>query len=475
MSTISEFPKDILDLICRDLSIRELHSISQTNQRLDHYINDEFVPENLLTNSKISSSQTIWAALRQDVSKKTLRGSHPNSILASNASYRIETQMASLPKISRDTDNTELNIMNASVAERTLNDLRISIDGKTPIRMQPIAQVRYIEDRNYTSFWKALKKSAKETKLDLPDLEGSEIIKGWLKDPKNHAVLGRITHLTINDPEFLFFPPEAKDVLTALRYFDCSDCTSLQSLNFQGCLALEHVNCLNCTSLQSLNCQGCLALTVVNCSSCTSLQSLDFEGCLALRDVCCGNCTSLQSLNLRNCLALKYLYCNACSSLQSVDLKNCLALKRAIFDHCIALKSLNLQDLQALESVHCNFCRSLQSVDLKNCLALIEASFDTCVALKSLNLQDLQALESVNCNYCGSLQNLNLQNCLSLQTVYGRFCMSLQNLNLRNCRMVRSIDCTYCHLLSIIDIRECRPAHPTIDRFESTALLDWKN
>jgi len=100
-----------------------------------------------------------------------------------------------------------------------------------------------------------------------------------------------------------------------LKQLWCSYCKSLTSLDLRNNINLVTLLCYF-TSLTSLDLRsssegvasfGCINLATLDCSNCTSLTSLDLRNNINLRILECSNCTSLTSLDLRSNIEIKYI------------------------------------------------------------------------------------------------------------------------------------------------------------------------
>jgi hypothetical protein len=314
-------PVDIFNLICDNLNKKDLQSLSSVNEQLRSNVS-QLVLDNLSAGNPILPLSKMRTIVKEDFNNKNLAdiascligegasvsGATVKIPVANTkpAAFRPPSQTMYIYKYNQSL-GTQASILSAKV-QRSVADTK-------PITLQPLSQAVYIDkcNRNYRTLWTALRKS-----LDsLPDLQGSDAIKAWLTDPKNRAALGSITSLSIESPDFLFFPPEVKNKLTALKLFSCNNCPSLRRLDFENFTSLQDLFCYECTSLQELNLQGCSALKGFSSNDCPLLRRLNARACPTLDSFSVANCTSLRNLDVEDCPRLRYINRKNCPGLDS--------------------------------------------------------------------------------------------------------------------------------------------------------------
>ncbi|GEM_PF-6278824 len=291
--------------------------------------------------------------------------------------------------------------------------------------VKPVSQAAYVEEsynKTYNIFWNALQQSQD----GLPDLEGAVAISNWLKDPNNSDILKQITILRINEPDLTFLPPEALTALTNLQELDCSQCTSLVTLNTQSLVNLRKLTCTGCTSLVTLNAQGLLHLQELICSGCTSLVTLNTQGLVNLQWLTCPGCTSLVALNTQDLVNLQWLNCNGCTSLETLITQDLVNLQKLFCNECTSLKTLNTQGLLNLQGLDCSMCTSLETLIIQGLLHLEWLDCYECTSLETLNAQGLLNLQRFERSGCTSLKTLTTQGLLNLQRFERSGCTSLQ-------------------------------------------------
>jgi len=128
---------------------------------------------------------------------------------------------------------------------------------------------------------------------------------------------------------------------------------------------LDVSNCRNLTSefLQRVLVR-CKMLVKLDCTNCTSLVTIDLRENKHFKYLTCYNCISLTNINLEKCEYLNKLQCNFCIKLSSLNLRENKILKTLTYSHCTSLTSLDLRENKKIKILFGIFCNSLTSLNL---------------------------------------------------------------------------------------------------------------
>jgi len=194
-------------------------------------------------------------------------------------------------------------------------------------------------------------------------------------------------------------PPE-----TIYGNIDCSNITSLKSLNGSPKNVRGYFTCSGCTYLTTLEGSPRSVGTEFHCSMCTSLLSLKgAPASVGLRFIC-SDCTSLQTLEGAPSIIANFI-CSGCTSLASLE--GCPKSIGSDFD-CIGCSSLiSLEG--GPTGVGGDFACSRTSIkSLMGSPAIVKGSFIciNCTSLESLVGSPNSIGNAFNCSGCTSLKTL---------------------------------------------------------------------
>lgn len=184
---------------------------------------------------------------------------------------------------------------------------------------------------------------------------------------------------------------------TSLVTFQCQNSSMMGSLDVSGLSNLNLVYCYS-NSLSSLDCSNCTSLTTLNCSFNLALTTLTLAGCTALVALDCRSCDLNGTLDL-----------SALSSLVSVNCSSNFSSS--------TFTDLILTGLSNLTTLAFNDCTALVNVNLTGCTALTSIVASGCYALVSLDVSGFASLTSLDAGFDYSLQSFLATGCTSLTTL----------------------------------------------------------
>ena len=101
--------------------------------------------------------------------------------------------------------------------------------------------------------------------------------------------------------------------------FDCSGCTSLETLEGAPTKVEGDFDCRNCTSLKTLEGAPTKVEGYFYCGGCTSLKTLEGAPTEVEGDFSCRDCTSLKTLEGAPTKVEGDFYCGSCTSLKTLE------------------------------------------------------------------------------------------------------------------------------------------------------------
>lgn len=183
---------------------------------------------------------------------------------------------------------------------------------------------------------------------------------------------------------------------TNLRILNCSENSSLKTLDISNNTALEELNCSRC-KITNLDISKNVALRILNCKIC-DLKKLDVSNNPLLTSLNCGY-NSITSLDLSHNPKITELFCNA-------D-------RRYSETFTDRIRVLNLKGCTKLRNLSCYY-QLLASLNLSDCVSLTELDLSNNVLL-GLDLSRNIKLSKLDCRY-NKIPSLNLSHNISLTT-----------------------------------------------------------
>lgn len=183
---------------------------------------------------------------------------------------------------------------------------------------------------------------------------------------------------------------------TNLRVLNCSENSSLKTLDISNNTALEELNCSRC-KITNLDISKNVALRILNCRIC-DLKKLDVSNNPLLTSLNCGY-NSITSLDLSHNPKITELFCNA-------D-------RRYSETFTDRIRVLNLKGCTKLRNLSCYY-QLLASLNLSDCVSLTELDLSNNVLL-GLDLSRNIKLSKLDCRY-NKIPSLNLSHNISLTT-----------------------------------------------------------
>lgn len=183
---------------------------------------------------------------------------------------------------------------------------------------------------------------------------------------------------------------------TNLRILNCSENSSLKTLDISNNTALEELNCCRC-KITSLDVSKNVALKILNCYRC-NLKKLDVSNNPLLTSLKCDE-NPLTSLDLSHNSEIIELSCYGFANWKETDTNR--------------IRVLNLKGCTKLQKLIC-YNQLLASLNLSDCISLTELILSTNVLL-GLDLSHNIKLSKLNCGN-NRIPSLNLSHNTSLTT-----------------------------------------------------------
>ena len=202
--------------------------------------------------------------------------------------------------------------------------------------------------------------------------------------------------------------------LTSLVSLDCTNNSTLTSLNLSGLASFTQLVCMD-NELTTLNLDGCVNLIFLSCYNNQIAGELNLSNFSQLISVECHD-NNFSSINLSNCPSLEGTTYSLNQFLTSVDLSNCPSLLSdggfAADLSQSALQSLNLSNCTSIQEVNVS-TPQLQNINLSGCSSLSLLNMNSLVSITSLDLSGLTSLENFVINNT-SLTSINVSGCINL-------------------------------------------------------------
>ena len=183
---------------------------------------------------------------------------------------------------------------------------------------------------------------------------------------------------------------------TNLRILNCSENSSLKTLDISNNTALEELNCCSC-KITSLDVSKNVALKILNCYRC-NLKKLDVSNNPLLTSLKCDE-NPLTSLDLSHNSEIIELSCSGFANWKETDTNR--------------IRVLNLKGCTKLQKLIC-YNQLLASLNLSDCVSLTELNLSTNVLL-GLDLSHNIKLSKLNCAN-NRIPSLNLSHSAPLTT-----------------------------------------------------------
>lgn len=183
---------------------------------------------------------------------------------------------------------------------------------------------------------------------------------------------------------------------TNLRILNCSENSSLKTLDISNNTALEELNCCSC-KITSLDVSKNVALKILNCYRC-NLKKLDVSNNPLLTSLKCDE-NPLTSLDLSHNSEIIELSCYGFANWKETDTNR--------------IRVLNLKGCTKLQKLIC-YNQLLASLNLSDCISLTELKLSTNVLL-GLDLSHNIKLSKLDCGN-NRIPSLNLSHNTSLTT-----------------------------------------------------------
>lgn len=183
---------------------------------------------------------------------------------------------------------------------------------------------------------------------------------------------------------------------TNLRILNCSENSSLKTLDISNNTALEELNCCSC-KITSLDVSKNVALKILNCYRC-NLKKLDVSNNPLLTSLKCDE-NPLTSLDLSHNSEIIELSCSGFANWKETDTNR--------------IRVLNLKGCTKLQKLIC-YNQLLASLNLSDCVSLTELDLSTNVLLV-LDLSHNIKLSKLNCAN-NRIPSLNLSHSAPLTT-----------------------------------------------------------
>ena len=215
-------------------------------------------------------------------------------------------------------------------------------------------------------------------------------------------------------------------------YFDISNATNIESVNFSGCANAQTVRLASSLErLVNLNLSGLVNLSHIDFSQATNMQKLNLRNCGKLDQACYNPLnsfeylqfldvfkTNIRTIELSQKPSLEFLTLGSNSLLTRIDLSNVAVLNELSIADCAMLLSLTIKNAPSLETLAMHNLKNLNALTI------------TGTAVQQLNIVSFEQTRTMDFRNNAKVEILSVVNCVNLEELFFSGCTKLSEITI---------------------------------------------